>query len=249
MLSLRSLQVVILLLVLVFSLLSAAPARLISYVLPEDQVILQGVAGTVWDGRASRAMVRTPSGFLHLGAVDWSLSAASLLTLSPSLTVQSRWGSQRFTGEVKLRGETSYSLQDVESRFAADLLRQFAPVALAGYFDLQVAELDIEDALPAQGSGRLVWERAAWQAPRGPIALGSYALDFAQQDGGPLRGTVLTLSGPLEAEGQVEVNGRAYLIDILVRSDEPLDSQLSEALMLMAAPEGDGYRLKLEGEF
>lgn len=249
MFTLRSLQVVVLLLVLVYSLLSAAPARLINYVLPDDQIILQGVAGTVWEGRASRAMVNTPSGFLHLGSIDWTLSALSLLTLSPALNVNSQWGSQRFTGEVTLHNETTYSLQDVQARLAADLLRLFAPVALGGHFDVQLRELEIEDGMPNGGGGRLVWERASWQAPRGPIGLGTYALDFSQESGGPLRGTVITVSGALEADGRVEVDGRQYLIDILVRSDEPLDPQLAEGLMLMATPEGDGYRLKLEGKF
>jgi len=94
-----------------------------------------------------------------------------------------------------------------------------------------------------------VWERAAWQAPRGPIALGTYALEFTQPADGPLSGTVLTLAGPLEADGRVAVTGREYLVDVLVRSDEALDGQLTQALTLMAAPEGDGYRLKLDGEF
>lgn len=249
MFSLRSLQVVVLLLVLVVSLLAAAPARLITYVLPEGQVVLQGLAGTLWEGRASRAMVRIPAGFLHLGSVNWALSPASLLTLSPALTIESRWGTQRFSGEVTVHGQASYSLEAVQARLAADLLRQFAPVALGGQFDVQLASLDIEAALPNGGTGRMVWERASWQAPTGPIALGTYALDFTQEAGGPLRGAVVTVDGPLEARGQVEVNGRQYRVDIVVSSEEAMDNQLSQALMLMAAPEGDGYRLKLEGEF
>lgn len=249
MFSLRSLQAIVLLLVLVFSLLAAAPARLITYVLPEGQVVLQGLSGTLWEGRASRAMVRIPAGFAHLGSVNWSLSATSLLSLSPALAVESRWGSQRFSGEVTSRGENHYWLENVQARVAADLLRQFAPVALGGHFDLQLSELTLENALPNGGSGRIVWERAAWQAPRGPIALGTYALEFTQPADGPLSGTVLTLAGPLEADGRVAVTGREYLVDVLVRSDEALDGQLTQALTLMAAPEGDGYRLKLDGEF
>lgn len=247
--SVRFLQVAVLLLVLIVSLVAAAPARLLTYLVPQEPVSLQGLSGTVWEGKASRVMVKIPAGFVHLGAVQWALLPGSLLALSPALQLRSVWGSQRVSGQVTLRGEGAYTLEGVEARVAADLLRQFAPLALGGHFDVLLSAMEIEDNLPHSGSGRLVWERASWQAPRGAIALGTYALDFAQSPGEPLRGTVVTVAGPLEAAGRVELNGRRYLIDITVRSDEPLDRQLTEALSLMAAPEGDGYRLKLEGDF
>ena len=41
-------------------LLALAPARLLGFVLPADQVALSGYSGTVWRGTASRAMVATP---------------------------------------------------------------------------------------------------------------------------------------------------------------------------------------------
>lgn len=245
----RILPALVLVLVLVYSLLAAAPARLIARVIPADDVVLTGLSGTVWDGRASRALVKIPSGFLHLGALRWTLKPLSLLTLSPAVELLSDWGGQRLRGTVSVEGEGHYSLEAVEGRVAADLLRQFAPLALGGTFDLQLAELETRENLPYSGSGRLVWERANWQSPRGPVALGTYALDFGQAPGEPLLGNVLTLSGPLEAQGRVELDGRRYLVDILVSSQERLEPQLQEALSLMATPEGDGYRLRLEAQF
>lgn len=249
MLSSRLLPALLLLLVLLFSVVAGAPARLLTLFVPAEDVVLEGVSGTVWGGSASRAMVRLPSGFLHLGAVSWNLHPLSLLTFSPELELRSDWGGQRLRAQAQWRGEGRICLRDVEGRFAADLLRQFAPLALGGYFDVQLSELEIEDNLPNGGEGRLVWERANWQSPRGPVALGTYALDFAQEVDAPLVGNVLTLAGPLEAEGRVELNGRRYVLDIALASEGGFDPQLREALTLMATPEGQGYRLQLDSEF
>lgn len=247
--SVRLLQGVILLLVLLVSLVVAAPARLLTHFLPGEQLLVQGVSGTLWNGAASRAMVKLPAGYLHLGAINWSLRPLSLLTFSPQVQLQGQWGEQRLSGELQWHGAGNFTLQDFDARLAANLLRQFAPVALEGQVVLQLQALAIRDNLPYSGKGRVVWERGAWQAPSGSLALGTYALDFEQAEEEPLHGEIVTLSGPLEAQGSVSVDGRNYGLNIKVASEEPLDPQLGAALSLMAAPEDGGYRLKLDGQF
>ena len=88
-----------------------------------------------------------------------------------------------------------------------------------------------------------------WQAPRGPVPLGTYALDFATAEEGVLQGQVVTIAGPVEAAGSVQLEGRAYQLDILVSSEGSLEEQLQQALSLIAAPEAQGYRAKLNAEF
>lgn len=247
--SVRLLQVAFLFLVFLVSVVVTAPARLLIQFLPDDQLLVQGVSGTLWQGTASRAMVKLPAGYLHLGRVSWSLQPASLLTFAPVVDVISQWGDQRVKGELQWHGAGSVTLRDFDATVEANLLRLFAPVALEGKIVLQLQSLALRDNVLSSGQGRVVWERGAWQAPRGPLALGTYALDFEQSEGQPLLGEIITVSGAVQAQGDVTVEGSSYGLNIRVRSDEPLDSQLKEALALMAAPEEDGYRLKLEGQF
>ena len=88
----------VLALLLLISLVLSAPARLVGLVLPGEQIVMQGFNGTLWRGFASRCLLRTESGMLHLGAVSWELGPLSLLTLSPRLTLDARWGRQRISG-------------------------------------------------------------------------------------------------------------------------------------------------------
>ena len=81
------------------------------------------------------------------------------------------------------------------------------------------------------------------------MPLGDYAVEIQQAPGEALSGEVLTLSGPLEAVGGIQLQGREYQVDILLNSDVRMDAQLQQALSLMAAPESGGYRVKLNGQF
>ncbi len=67
-------------LLLLVNLVVSAPARLLNLALPGQQLLLHGLAGTVWHGSAGSVMLRLPQGYLQLGAVHWSLRPLSLLT-------------------------------------------------------------------------------------------------------------------------------------------------------------------------
>jgi len=101
--------------------------------------------------------------------------------------------------------------------------------------------------VPQSLTGRLTWERAAWDAPGNSFALGSYAVDFAPAEAA-LQGTVLTLAGPLEAAGTLALAERRYRIDLTLTSDRPLPGPLADALSLFATPADRGFRLVLDGE-
>ena len=245
----RTLGGLALVLVLLACLVASAPARLVGLVLPSDQVLMQGYSGTLWRGGASRCQVRAGPGYLHLGAVEWQLQPGSLLLFSPRIRLNSRWGSQTLTTEVVLHGQQDIDLYQLDANFPAELVRQFVPVALAGTLSLQVEQLKLRDGLPVEAAGRLVWQNGVWLALAGPMELGSYALDFSQDRGGPLTGNVLTLSGPVEASGTVQLQQRSYDVDISVAGKNGLDPRLQQALSLVARPAGQAYLIKLNGDF
>lgn len=238
----------VLLLFLLVCLIVTAPARLLGLLLPAEQVLMQGLSGTVWRGTAARCLVKTGPGYLHLGALRWRLDPMSLLLLAPRVHFSSDWGSQAVAAEVVLRGERDLDVYELSANLPADLLRHFVPVSLAGTLSAQLEHLRLRDGLPTEGAGRLMWQQGAWLAPTGPVALGSYAVEFSQAPDRELVGQVLTLSGPVSAEGGLHLQGRSYEVDLSIAGEGGLDERLQQALSLVAQPAGDGYRLQLEGE-
>lgn len=230
------------------TLVATAPARLLGMVVPGDQVVLGGLTGTVWDGSASSVMIRLPQGYFQLGAVQWSLQPFSLLTLSPHLKLRSQWGDQTLAAEVIVRGRQDVDLLNVDAQLAANLLGRFAPVAVEGMFSLQTELLQLRSGMPHSGKGRLVWQNAAWKSPRGLVPLGSYALDYQQPEGEAVQGEIITLAGPLQATGSLQLQQRHYSVNVLLSSDTAIDAQVQQMLSLIAQPEGSGFRLSLEGD-
>ena len=53
-------------------------------------------------------------------------------------------------------------------------------------------------------------------------------------------GEVITLNGPLEAKGQVRLDGRRYALDVFAGGDDTLNAELTNALALLAEPEPEG---------
>lgn len=242
-------QAVILVTLLLVCLLASAPARLLSLLVPAPQVVMQGFSGTLWRGKAGRALVQIGPGYLHLGTVQWRLSPLSLLLLSPRLTLTSQWGKQTLQGDVVLRGREDIDLEGLEINIAADLLRQFAPISVSGILSAQLAEFQVRDGRPFAGNGRLVWRDGGWQSPQGLLQLGTYAVDFQQVPGGVLTGEVLTLSGPIQADGTLQLYDEGYAVDVMVGSETALNPQVEQALSLIARPVSGDFHIKLDGDF
>ena len=235
-------------LVLLLLLVASAPARLLTSLLPEQQLILQGVSGTVWRGKASRALVAVQGGWMQLGATEWSLSPLSLLLFSPAVALESHWGRQTLVAELRLQSSDALELSNVDVLLDAGLSRQFLPVGLAGDVNLQFDEILIQDQLPVSASGRLVWQGAGWISPQGRRPLGSYAVDVTTADDGMLLGEVITLAGDLQAQGSLRLQQRQYGIDVTLDGPGLRDPQLTQALQLVAVPQGEGFRVRLDGE-
>jgi len=230
---------------------TSAPARLLGYALPASVITLQGVSGSVWNGKAAGCLIQVPGGFLQLGQTHWSVSPLSLLLLTPRVSVKSHWGEQLLSADVTYLGPDHLRASNVEARIDAGLLQAFMPVSLDGalVFDLKNAE--IKQGVPLTLVGRVVWEDGVWLSPQGSVPLGTYAIDSDQVDE-KVQATILTITGPLQADGLMTLNyvdeGARYDLALELGSEKGMNPQLEEALSLMAAPIKGGYRLALQGK-
>jgi hypothetical protein len=156
-------------------------------------------------------------------------------------------GGQEISGIITLHGSHDFDLEDVDASVSARLLRQFTPLMLGGRFSLQASTISIRDGQPVHAQGRALWHEATWLSPQGPSPLGNYAVDFSQQPGEALSGQIVTLRGPVNASGTVELANNNYALDVLLSADAGLDPQLQQAMSLIAQPVGKNFRIDLNG--
>jgi general secretion pathway protein N len=225
---------------------ATAPARLVALLVEPESLLLSGFHGTVWNGSAARAALATPAGPLQLGGVRWTLQPLSLLTLSPRVEIDARWGRQHLAMRVQTRAD-GLELHDVDAALDARLVSQFAPVALRGRVEMQFSELQIAAGLLVNVKGRALWRDAAWLGPNGVKALGSHVATLQTSGDGSIAVAIETLSGPVRAQGAVNLRGRAYVLDVTIDAGAGLDRELEQALSLVAVPTKNGYRLRLDG--
>jgi len=232
--------------VFIVALLVTAPARLLDGFIPADTLLLQGYSGTLWRGGASRALLATGSGYLHLGKVSWSLNPISLLTLTPSLHLKSSWGKQKINTELRLHSSKKIELSKLDALFSTQLLRQFLPLAVKGDISAQFDHLLLDNGLPISAQGRIVWQGGGWESNRGTVPLGSYVIDMHEGSEGGIRGDILTLSGNVTASGSIDLKGQEYSVDVLVSTGSAGNEQLQQALSLIAQAVPQGHRLKFD---
>lgn len=235
-----------LLLLLVLAMFSV-PARFAAGFINAEQLRLSGVSGRAVDGRAARALLRTPSGYFHLGELRWRLDPWSLLTLSPTLRLESEWPTQRGSLRARLAG-SQLQIRDLDAVVDAALIQYALPVSVSGRLELVFDELVLDRQQLTSARGRLVWQDAAWQPLSGPRALGSYVAEIASPADGKVEAQVDTLSGDVEVAGTVELSGQRFSTDLRIAAERgALDAELAQALSLIATPEENGYRLRLDG--
>jgi hypothetical protein len=172
----------------------------------------------------------------------------SLLRLAPTVQVSSVWGDQRASLELRLEGE-SLRIRGLDMNLDAGLLKQVLPVELKGRLGILFDEILVSAGDLLRADGRLVWQGAAWQSPGGRRVLGNYVATFTSPASQQVNASIDTLSGPVKATGTVSLSQRRYAVDLYIESSgQELDAALAQALSLIASPEENGYRLRLDGD-
>ncbi len=231
---------------LLLLLLQQLPSRVVTFFLPSD-LQLEGVAGTLWQGTAARAVIIVDGKRFVLGRLNWRLEPLSVLSLHPAVQVSSIWGSQRFDGRLSVGLGGTASLEDATVQFDVRFLRNLMPLYVGGQVQATVAEALIDGSVISALDARVVWQDAVWAARQGDVALGNYALDVSGSDGS-IEGSVITLSGPLVVAGELALEGRDWKVDLGVSGPAVANEGLRPSLMLFGVPTDDGFDVALDGQ-
>lgn len=231
----------------VFMLLVVAylPARLITWVLPPS-ISLEGVSGTLWSGSASRAAVIVDRGVIMLGQLDWQWRPFALFTADFAADVTSTWGSQTFVGQISTNWRGELSIHESSLVVDVDWIRNLLPLYVQGRLQADFKRLEFRDRQLQAADGRIVWSNAAWAARAGSLPLGSYVVEVAGV-GSVIDGRVLTLSGGLQAGGELALENDKYRVDVHLSGPALSNEGLRQSIALFAVPDGPNYRIQLNG--
>lgn len=197
---------------------------------------LEGVAGTVWNGRALSASVFGQP----LGSLRWRLQPLPMLagTMSGDLVLEG--GQAVGSGRFSQQGET-LRVHDARFRVPARLLQPVLDVpalALLGEVDVEIERGLLRNGMPEELAGSALWRNAA-VAGAAAAELGDIAVDFASQPDGSIAGSVHDRGGPLQVEGGFRVALTGYRAELALRARED-NPQVAEALAYLGQRHPDG---------
>jgi len=223
---------------LVFALVTL-PATIVTSRLP-PQIVMAGVEGTVWNGRAPLVQVAGA----QIGDVTWHLQVLPLFAAQLKADVKVT----RSDGFVQATAAVRDASKVTLTRLLASLpLASLPPAALprgwTGMLNGRFELLELEQGWPIRADGTL--EVADLTGPaRNPSNLGSYKVIFPPElTGNALVGALSDMGGPLEIAGNLQLKpDRSYLIEGSVAARPEANRSMTDSLQYLGTPDAQGRR-------
>jgi len=186
--------------------ISNVPAIWGAYMLTRGTgIALSGVTGTVWNGRASLASVRTTSQEYSLGQLSWNLRPLSLLTLSPCAQVTTELPMQQFAGEICSGSGGAMRVRNADVSLPVALLQGKIPVPIQGQFSSHIDELELRSDVLLKLKGNLTWNGARVNTGTNWLDIGSFAAELNDNGNNGVSAKFFQLSGPVDVNLQIEL--------------------------------------------
>lgn len=211
------------------------------------EVRMEGVSGSVWNGRADALTVRERA----LGAFTWKLSPWALFSKRVDVDVTLDGPELKAAGFVSLSGPGSLQLRGMQASVDAQRLQGVLDVpalVFKGRVEFDLRELVVDQYFPAKVEGSAVW-RDAMVGGSADARLGDIRADFATQGVGTIAGTVTDSGGPLMIEGGTFSAGlQGVSAEATLRARDG-DAAVLRALQYIGQPQEDGSsRLEVRGQ-
>ena len=238
---------------LVFLFVSVPASFLTRYILPsvdtKQQVKLQNVHGSIWNGAANDTRV----GSFNLGRLDWKLSGWGLITGDVDLKLKFKNESSKGNGNVTLGFGGATEASDVELSVPAETLQPLFygfPVSISGDLKGSIAELVYEENKTINADGRIVWQGAALRAPQN-IELGSFLIQLTPNNNGTKIKITDESEGPVKTEITVRVEGNGkYSLNGWLQARDQSQQHVTEALRIIGRADNSGkYWVAYNGSF
>lgn len=210
-------------------------------------VRMEGVSGSVWNGRADALSVRERP----LGAFTWKLSPWALFSKRVDADITLDGPELKAAGFVSLSGPGSLQLRGMQASIDAQRLQGVLDVpalVFKGRVEFDLRELIVDQYFPAKVEGSAVW-REAMVGGSADARLGDIRADFATQGVGTIAGTVTDSGGPLIIEGgRFSAGMQGVNAEATLRARDG-DAAVLRALQYIGQPQEDGSaRLEVRGQ-
>lgn len=231
-------------LVFVFGLVLTFPARVAVGLLPEAEVAISGIDGTIWRGSAKEASITG----IYLRDIKWTSNPLRLFTGRLSYQVEATPTSGFVDTQVSIGFDRALHLSNFTAALPLDLFSAAVGVpGLQGNASLNFDRVELVDGLAVAADG--VIQVANLIVPIiGRSSLGAYRADFRSQNNGVVASiedtdAVVDLAGSL----QIRTDRSFQFVAQVVMKPETPESVRQQLRFLPPPNERGQQELRLEG--
>jgi len=203
----------------------------------QQPVVLSGLSGTVWQGRAQRARIDGQ----HLQGLAWHFKPWTVLLGKLELDYEVRLHDGFMRGVMAADPQGAVSFEALEAKLPLAQLSLPAITALrpSGVVNLNLQNVDWNGEALLSAQGRVVWSGAGISLLQ-PLQFGDLALTLETRDDTVI-GELSDAGGPLQAEGLLTLKADgSYQFAGSFAAREGAQSPLGRALSALGRPGADG---------
>lgn len=202
------------------------------------QLKLYGVTGSIWGGQAELAVWQGK----RIERIKWQLHPASMILGQLSATVSAKQGKHYLQGDIGFSSSSEFSVKDFQASLPISEIKSMLralPVKLDGSVTLKLDELEVDEGLPREAIGTIVWHSAAVSAPQ-KVVLGDLKVDLTTTEEG-VKAVLSDNGGPLKAEGVLMLKeGGSYQFNGKFAARDKQQKVLEQSLRFLGSPASNG---------
>lgn len=218
------------------------PAQLLASRLVGQGVILSGVQGTVWGGRAEILQVAGT----NIGTLEWDFRPLALFMAQLRADVKVGRPDGELSGQIDVQ---PFSGRITIGKLNGALPLSALPASVTqgtreGTLRANFSELVIEKGFPSVAKGTV--QALNVVMPRNPTSIGSFEVKFpaAQPVPNTLSGDLSSIEGPLRVVAvlQLKAADRSFLVEGTIGTQPNTPPEINRMLQYMGTPDAQGNR-------
>jgi len=229
-------------------LIATIPAKPVTDLLDDKLLTLQGVSGTLWDGKAYAVFIDDT---IRLKNTEWSINAWKILIGQFSVDVNTRYLDNNISTEVGSSFLGRLYINQLSAELPAQEVTQLANIPLAELTGL--ISVNIEHAEWKQGelpvaSGEINWKDATITVAE-TASLGNVYITLQESEQQLLNANIRNQGGDIKISGTAQLVPEAdYAVNIKLSPTTSASNNIKQSLGLFAKKQKNGdYLFKNSG--
>ncbi len=226
----------------IFFLITALPATTVTNLLGESvqEIKLQGVNGTIWNGSARRITI---SSKYIINNANWSFCSWRLLTAEACIELDASYQNRPLQGQFGIGITGSFVARDLYTEIDAQSLGNLAGLPLGeldGLISIQLESANWTYQQTPTAVGNIHWKNATVTIAE-EAKLGDVEITLVESDDFPLMATINNKGGHININGESHVSGDgSYNIELKLSPNNSASKNLRSSLGLFAEQQSDG---------